>query len=435
MSVRSSAHRSRAPGRDPAPAMRRTRVVSLTVLIAVSGCDGSTGPNVGEPAHLVIVAGDAQRGPPDQVLPLPIVLQVTDAGGTPLRSVPVTFEPSTGTDTIGAVTYNANTNTVSTTWFLSAGSHAEHELAARVTDAPSVSVTLTAVEDFDVLLIPDMPQSSVGAIVSGETSFGRLSYHGVVGVGTVLYVPPFGPGTAEVVVFPRSGPPVLLAPDWTAGRDTITVTPAPPVEIPVAVWIVAGSYADQHQLALDHAAVTRDVWQQEGVGIDFADIVVIDATAHPLAAQYLDFPTGTAFCDGEIVDSIGHMADRLNVYYVGDIGTYAGYTCNTGLSATRASYIGMARQSPQYPGLLAHELGHSLGLFHPPDSWSVTNLMHVMGGGPAPYYLTEGQIFRMYYTVFSSLNRIFHVHPENILRNCFQEACMPEEVHLWPDGP
>jgi hypothetical protein len=431
MSVRSSAQRSRAS----AAAMRCARVVSLAVPMAVSGCDGSTEPDVGEPAHLVVVAGDAQRGPPDQVLPLPIVLQVTDAGGTPLRSVPVTFEPSTSTDKVGAVTYNANTNTVSTTWLLSAGSHAEHELAARVTDAPSVSVTLTAVEDFDVLLIPGMPQSSVGVIVSGETPFGRLSYHGVVGLGSALNVPPFGPGAAEVAVFPREGPPVLLTPDWTAGRDTLTVTVAPPVEIPIAVWIVAGSYADQQQLALSHAAVTRDVWQQEGVGIDFGDIVVIDATTHPLAAQYVDFPTATAFCDGAIVDSIGQVADRLNVYYVGDIGTYAGYACNTGLSATRASYIGASRQSPQYPGLLAHELGHSLGLFHPPESWSVTNLMHAGGGGPPPYYLTEGQIFRMHYTVFSSLNRLFHVHPENLLRNCFQDACMPEETHLWPDGP
>ena len=54
---------------------------------------------VGPPSQLLLVSGNNQNGTAGQQLPAPVVVQVTDAGGNLLPSVPVSFQVVAGTAT------------------------------------------------------------------------------------------------------------------------------------------------------------------------------------------------------------------------------------------------------------------------------------------------------------------------------------------------
>jgi hypothetical protein len=361
------------------------------------------------------------------MLPFPLEAQVLDESGLPLRNFSLSFTPSGSADSVAPIVYSGETAT--TRWYLGVAEGTAHELTAHVNAYPEITTTFTATEDYDVVLLQEAVGHEVGFVVSGETSFGTLRDYGATRSGTTLLVPPFErtSGYRDLVLFTQGRPPVLLVPDWTAGRDTIVAAFSPLVRFDVTVWIVRGPWESQRAVALEHAAVASQIWSQERVGVDFGEFEVIDATSNPVASQYYDF-TWQDFCSGEIRDAIGSVAGRINVYYVDTIDTYGGYSCG--------DIVGMAAHSGRWGGLLAHELGHCMALSHTPDSWSNTNLMHRTGGARPPYYVTEGQIFRIHFDAWSRLNTIYGLQPAVRQRACLggSETCIALNTRAWPDG-
>jgi hypothetical protein len=344
------------------------------------------------------------------MLPFPLEAQVLDESGLPLRNFSLSFTPSGSADSVAPIVYSGETAT--TRWYLGVAEGTAHELTAHVNAYPEITTTFTATEDYDVVLLQD-----------------TLRDYGATRSGTTLLVPPFErtSGYRDLVLFTQGRPPVLLVPDWTAGRDTIVAAFSPLVRFDVTVWIVRGPWESQRAVALEHAAVASQIWIQERGGVDFGEFEVIDATSNPVASQYYDF-TWQDFCSGEIRDAIGSVAGRINVYYVDTIDTYGGYSCG--------DIVGMAAHSGRWGGLLAHELGHSMALSHTPDSWSNTNLMHRTGGARPPYYVTEGQIFRIHFDAWSRLNTIYGLQPAVRQRACLggSETCIALNTRAWPDG-
>lgn len=335
--------------------------------------------------------------------------------------------PSQGADWVEPVVFAGKI--MRTRWHLGPAAGTTHELSVYVNAYPDVTATVTATEDYDVVVLEEAVDGHVGLVVSGETSFGVIRDYATSWSGTTLYVPPFEPtsGFRDLVLFTRTRAPVLLVPFWSAGRDTIMAAFPPLVRIDVTVWIVRGPWESQRAVALEHAAVASQIWSQERVGVDFGEFEVIDATNHPLASDYYDM-TEQDVCGGAISESIGAVEGRINVYYVDTIDSYGGYACR--------EIVAMAAHSGQFGGLLAHELGHLMALPHAPPSWSTTNVMHTGGGAQPPYYLTEGQTFRMHFDDQSRLNTLYHLRPPAQQRHCFGDVqtCMALDARVWPDG-
>jgi hypothetical protein len=71
-----------------------SRLVLLVAGLLVFGCQGSnlTLPADGAPSNLVRVSGEDQRGTVGDVLPKPLVVQLTDGTGRPVPGVTLRFE-------------------------------------------------------------------------------------------------------------------------------------------------------------------------------------------------------------------------------------------------------------------------------------------------------------------------------------------------------
>src|SRR5918912_2627895 len=76
---------------------RASAVLALATLTVVAACDNNTAPKkAGPPAKLSVVSGDMQEGTVGQELADPLVVQVTDAAGTPVRGQLVNFRVTKG---------------------------------------------------------------------------------------------------------------------------------------------------------------------------------------------------------------------------------------------------------------------------------------------------------------------------------------------------
>lgn len=124
------------------------------------------------PTQLLKVSGDGQTGAVATTLSAPLVVQVTDAGGSPIPGTTVTFAVSQGEGSAGtASAVTGNDGRASTSFTLGTDSGSPQEVSA-VVQSTTVSATFTAT-------VPADPAAfNIGLrFLSGATPAQRLAFH------------------------------------------------------------------------------------------------------------------------------------------------------------------------------------------------------------------------------------------------------------------
>ena len=409
---------------------------------ASRGCDSPT-PAALEPEQnplIEIVSGDRQRGQLGHIVPLPLRVRVVGEQGLPLEGVTIRFLITAGGGSLHpAEDVTAYDGTAATRWTLGTDSAAGHEVIAWISLLKGSPVTFTASlldsADADVIRLENTAGYVTGVVIDGRTSVGSVNDYRATADGPVILVEPFEPSPErnELVAFTPGRPPVIVSPvPWTAGRDTVTVTFPDPIRISATVWIVKGPFVAQRDTALRDAQATLEIWDREGVGIEFDEFEIIDATGYPDARTYHDHSSWQRFCQSGIETGIGKVSGRINVYYVGRIPNVGGVACVT--------FIGMP--SSHRPWTLAHEFGHLFGLGHVylSGGFDESNLMRGDGTFVAPLTLpatlTEGQVFRIHFDDRSALHTIYKARSAGEATRCpgLLDTCPLLDLQLWVDG-
>jgi hypothetical protein len=119
--------------------------VACALLLALNACGGGgSGPSDQVPTQLQKLSGDEQIGIAGQTLAAPLVIEVDDANGNPVRGVVVTFAVSQGGGSIGTATATTATDgTASTTFTTGPIAGAPQQVAASVATA-SITALFTA---------------------------------------------------------------------------------------------------------------------------------------------------------------------------------------------------------------------------------------------------------------------------------------------------
>lgn len=199
---------------------------------------------------------------------------------------------------------------------------------------------------------------------------------------------------SEVAVFSRGNAFYFLEnlAFWTLQRETLKISLDSPIKVPLTVWIVAGSRAS----AEGDVAEANRIFSRHRAGFELV-ATYVDASnlaaIWPPVGQWCTWVTQNHYASGQI-----------NAYYIDEI-PYAGavgYNCGPIFVDTH--YAGHR--------VLAHEIGHSMGLAPGNDHYSQTNsgdpnpqanLMFWADGGDQ---LTLGQAFRINMESWSDLNRL-----------------------------
>lgn len=107
---------------------------ALVLAVGTFGCgDKVTLPGDSDPAHLVLVTGDAQAGIAGSALPLPLVVKVTDVLGRPVPSQNVEFTVETGGGQVSPASMTTGADgRASTTWTLGPSAGAQQVMAQAV---------------------------------------------------------------------------------------------------------------------------------------------------------------------------------------------------------------------------------------------------------------------------------------------------------------
>jgi len=220
----------------------------------------------------------------------------------------------------------------------------------------------------------------------------------------------------EVVAFAAGRAPKVLpgtAPFEFPSPDSDWF-PAPAL-VKVHLWeIDEGAWADHESQTLTAKAVFEKVGSGITLEITLSPRQPVDPTDQP-----------NYYCNQSSADAVrvlpGYDAERINVYYVASIwGPYEGLTCQNPNDAGGAWDI-LFIQNGATPNVLAHELGHALGL-NRTATFGVTemrtgdsdeldmgrafgdnNLMNYHKLDPTS--LTIGQIYRMHFDVRSWLHK------------------------------
>lgn len=390
----------------PIPCSRTQAALRLAPLLALAACGDATAPDQAA-LRLEIVAGDQQRGLPGQVLGEPLSVRVLDTDGEPVEGVRVVFEPAVGNGRVEEVrAATSATGRASARWVLGPRAGAQQRLTASVAGRGEVSFVASLVppQETDLFLATGAGVADVRLVTYRADAFdAELAFTASL-LDTLPIIPFADPGGhSEGAAFVRGRPPRLLASlRWTAARDTQRIAFAEPVGLPVTIWIVKGPFEQQAEVARAHAAAAREVWETSGMGVELSEVEIRDATGHPRAAEFHGL--NSMLCSAGVPGAIGAVPGRLNVYYVGKVLTYAGYACG--------DHILMAEESGRWRTLLAHEIGHTMGLTH--DRFGPENVMNPDPGSR----LTEGQIFHAHFQWSSALNRIYRVHPRELWREC-----------------
>ena len=244
-------------------------------------------------------------------------------------------------------------------------------------------------------------------------------------------------GSGEVVAFGAGRPVAVQAAAFsTALADqTVTVPFAPPIEMPVTIWVVAAPFAARQQDALTWWQTAQAMFAAERLGVRMDALEIVDATGNANAPAWSAFACGANNANVDAIrTAIGARPDRINVYLVNvvDGSTSRGNACIVG-----GSFVAIAAGAGSE--LLAHELGHDLALEHVDDrtaDFDATNVMH--SASNVRQFLTEGQLFRAHLRETSALNMVYGARPGLPIRNCDRDTltidCPSIAKRLWGDG-
>ena len=275
-----------------------------------------------------------------------------------------------------------------------------------------------------------------GVLVRDGSSTPFQSYAGFTMATDSMDVGPReGPG--EVIAFGADRPVAVQAASFsTALADqTVPVPFAPPIDVPITIWVLAAPYATHQNTALILWQTAHALFANERVGIRMDAVEIVDATQNPNAAAWSAFACGANFANVAAMQAaIGARPDRINVYLVNlvDGSTARGNACIVG-----GGFVAIAAGAGSE--LLAHELGHDLALEHIDDrvaDFDPTNIMH--SASNTREYLTEGQLFRAHLRQNSALNLVYGARPGLPIRNCDRDTltldCPSIAKRLWADG-
>jgi hypothetical protein len=237
----------------------------------------------------------------------------------------------------------------------------------------------------------------------------------------------------EVIGFARGRAPSEAAAPWTSGSDTVHLTLAPLVRVPITVWIVTapGTFATQVVQALSTVIQAAALFDQERVGLDWNQIDLRDATTNPNQPNFQNTTT-----TGTLESQIGHVNGRINVYWVPNVNGGSG----NGVGEV-AHGDSVAVGAASAPGLLAHEVGHNLALDHVDGDprFGTTNVMQSAGG--SRQFMTEGQAYRAHIRTISAIRSVFvyGLRPGmTIIDTCdinsTNRTCPKADKRLFADG-
>lgn len=243
-------------------------------------------------------------------------------------------------------------------------------------------------------------------------------------------------GHNEVIGYHNRRPPTLVEnAAWTAGDDDVTVAFPGQMSPGFRVWLLEPPFADRQAQAIAACVRLDQIWRDERVGTRVGSFTMSDETANPAAAPYLDFTCAEA---AAMRADIGHVAGRVNVYYVDRVNFGNGFATTNGVWCGNDT-IAMGRNASDH--LAVHEVGHGFALAHTngiPAHFDTTNVMHNASNDRE--FLTEGQSFRAHLNAGSVINLTYNLRPGLPTRACggtslvATDTCPAVQKRIWGDG-
>jgi|CXWL01.1.fsa_nt_gi hypothetical protein len=173
----------------------------LLLLALLASCGGESGPMLGPPATMDVLAGGAQSVPIGGVVPIPAKVRVKDANGAALPNVPVLFSIDLGGGTVtpARVVTGADGTAEATTWTMgpTAGTNILRAAVENTTVGNTIAVTgiaippstMTAVGTANFIAFAGQPLTAL-PVVEIRDGFG-IARQGV----TVTFTVTLGGGT------------------------------------------------------------------------------------------------------------------------------------------------------------------------------------------------------------------------------------------------